>query len=30
MVDFAFITNTELSVSETTGTVFESISRAGS
>ena len=30
MVEFVFITNTELSVSETAGTVFESISRAGS
>ncbi len=30
MVDSVFITNTELNVSETTGTVFESISRAGS
>ena len=30
MVESVFITNTELSVSETAGTVFESISRAGS
>jgi hypothetical protein len=30
MTDSVFITNTELSVSETAGTVFESISRSGS
>src|SRR6476646_11407278 len=30
MADSVFITNTELGVSETAGTVFESISRAGS
>ena len=30
MADSVFITNTELSVSETAGTVFESISRSGS